>query len=127
MLKQLDKYENLHILLWLVKDTCWVMDWHTGGIFMIAPTVLVALHIAWLSRDNKADLFHNTAVCFWIFANTTWMAGEFYYNDSWRPAAATFFILGLIVLAIYYLFILPTARREELNDANNKMQNDANP
>ncbi|MFM2190236.1 MAG: hypothetical protein RL491_622, partial [Bacteroidota bacterium] len=21
------QYENLHIFLWLVKDTCWIMDW----------------------------------------------------------------------------------------------------
>ena len=26
-LKKIRGYENLHILLWLLKDTCWVMLW----------------------------------------------------------------------------------------------------
>ena len=33
--------ENAHILLWLIKDFCWAMEWKTGGVIMIFPTVSV--------------------------------------------------------------------------------------
>jgi hypothetical protein len=38
-------------------------------------------------------------------ANTTWMIGEFYFDDSLRPVATIFFIIGLLVLIVYYGFI----------------------
>ncbi|MFM9007686.1 MAG: hypothetical protein ACKORE_03805 [Bacteroidota bacterium] len=28
-------YENFHIVLWLLKDTCWVSDFKTAGLIMI--------------------------------------------------------------------------------------------
>ena len=73
MFKNIREYENLHIALWLLKDTCWVLLWKTGGMFMIIPTLAVAIHIAYRSRKNISDLFHNIAVCLWISANATWM------------------------------------------------------
>lgn len=107
MFKDLRKYENLHIALWLLKDTCWVMDWKFAGMVMIVPTVLVAVHIAWRSRKNMADLFHNIAVCSWICANGTWMTGEFFFDDATRPIATIFFAIGLLVITVYYIFVLP--------------------
>ncbi len=104
MFKNIREYENLHIALWLLKDTCWVMLWKTGGMIMIVPTLAVAIHIAYRSRKNIHDLFHNIAICLWICANATWMIGEFYYEDSFRNYAMVFFTLGLIVVASYYTF-----------------------
>jgi len=100
------EYENLHILMWLLKDTCWVMLWKEAGMIMIVPTIAVAIHITWLRRKIKSDLFHNLAVCFWISANSIWMIGEFFLDDTLRPIATMFFVTGLITVTIYYLLAL---------------------
>lgn len=94
--------ENLHIVLWLIKDTCWALEYRTGGIFMIFPTVFVAFYILWKSRFVRGEAFHNAAVCIWIIANSLWMLGEFFDYDA-RPIAVALFATGLAVLAFYYL------------------------
>lgn len=96
------RFENLHIVLWLLKDSCWVMDFHLGGMIMIVPTLTVAFYITWISRYSLSELFHNIAVCCWIIANSIWMTGEFFYNDTLRGPASVFFVLGLIAVFIYY-------------------------
>lgn len=95
--------ENAHILLWLIKDTCWAMEWKQAGIGMIFPTLSVALYILWKSKKVRAELFHNIAVVLWISANSVWMIGEFYEHE-FRPYSAGLFIAGLSVLAVYYAF-----------------------
>jgi hypothetical protein len=102
--------ENAHILLWLIKDSCWAMEWKQGGIFMIFPTLTVALYILWKSRSIRAELYHNIAVVFWISANSIWMIGEF-TEQEYRPYAVVLFTIGLSVLAIYYAFFFKKDRR----------------
>jgi len=63
MFKNIRQYENLHIAFWLTKDRCWFMSFKVLGILMIIPTLFVAVHIAYKSRKNISDLFHNIAVC----------------------------------------------------------------
>jgi hypothetical protein len=109
-------YENLHILLWLIKDTCWIMLWQIGGLIMIVPTIGVALHITWIRRHIKSDLFHNLAVCFWISGNSIWMIGEFFYDDGLRPQAVIFFGIGLLMMVYYYLFASKQLKTEKEAD-----------
>lgn len=73
---------------------------------MITPTLALAIYITFKSRQDKVELAHNLAVCFWIAANSTWMIGEFYYDDTFRPAAIVFFILGLSLMLFYYVPVL---------------------
>ena len=113
MLKNIRQYENLHIAFWLIKDSCWVTSFRTLGMLMIIPTLYVAIDIAYRSRKNTADLFHNIAVCLWISANATWMTGEFFFKDTLRPYATVFFALGLIVVAVYYIVYFPKLKNEE--------------
>ncbi len=101
-IKKIRGYENMHIVMWLLKDTCWVMDWHVVGMIMVVPTIALAFFITWKSRSEKAELFHNLAVSSWIIANSTWMTGEFFYNDTTRPYAAVFFALGFVFIIWYY-------------------------
>jgi hypothetical protein len=101
-MKKLRKFENFHILLWLLKDTCWVMTWRTMGMIMIAPTVLLAFFITWKFRSLRSELYHNLAVCSWLVANSVWMTGEFFYNDTTRHAASVFFALGFVFIGWYY-------------------------
>ena len=95
--------ENLHILLWLIKDTCWVQDYRVLGVSMILPTISVAVFLTVRTRKVREEFIHNLAVVFWLCANSVWMIGEFFYNDSTRPYALVFFGLGLITLAVHYL------------------------
>lgn len=103
---KLRKVENLHILFWLVKDTCWCLLSETVGMIMIIPTVLVAIWIAIRTRKQPSEFAHNLAVLFWICANSIWMIGEFRYGDGTRPYALIFFSAGLLTLAIFYSSIL---------------------
>jgi hypothetical protein len=107
MFKNIRQYENLHVTLWLLKDCCWVLGWKIAGVAMILPTIFIAVYIAWRSRSEPADLFHNLAVVLWICANSTWMLGEFFCDDCTRPFAICFFVSGLLVVSFYYLVILP--------------------
>ena len=103
--------ENLHIVLWLLKDLCWVMDLHLAGVIMIVPTVGMALYITWLCRRDLGELLHCISVVLWILANGTWMIGEFFYNDGTRPIAIVFFVAGLLTVSWYYTVMLPRRRR----------------
>lgn len=104
--------ENAHIFLWLIKDLCWSLEFKTGGVFMIIPTVTVAFYITWKSREVRSELFHNIAVCCWILANSTWMIGEFTDHEA-RPYAAALFALGLSVIVVYYALFFAKDRRAE--------------
>jgi hypothetical protein len=107
-IQKIRKQENLHILLWLIKDTCWVTGFKIGGMVLILPTLIVAIAITWRWRHLRAELFHNTAVCFWLGANITWMIGEFYFDDTTRPIAIVFFAFGLFAIAYYHISNLIT-------------------
>jgi hypothetical protein len=106
-------YENFHIVLWLLKDTCWVSDYKTAGLIMIVPTIVVALHITWLHRKSAAELSHNLAIVCWICANSVWMIGEFFFDDTLRPAAMVFFAMGLLMVAYYYGIVWPFRRKDD--------------
>lgn len=97
------KFENYHIVLWLVKDLCWAMEFKTVGVIMIAPTIALAIYIAYRSFENKFEFMHNLAVCFWITANATWMTGEFFdFADPARSVAAVCFVIGIILILFAY-------------------------
>lgn len=116
MLKNIREYENLHILLWLIKDTCWILDWQYAGMVMIIPTILAAIHIAWRWRRDATEFFHSLAICLWISANGIWMTGEFFFDDTFRPYAIPFFVLGLLSVGVHYLYLAP--RRAMQNRRN---------
>ncbi|NDC40571.1 MAG: hypothetical protein EBZ77_03330 [Chitinophagia bacterium] len=104
--------ENGHIFLWLLKDTCWAMEFKVGGLVMIVPTIAVAIYILWRSRGHRQDFFHNIAVCLWITGNSVWMTGEF-FKQEWRGAATIIFIVGLAIMGFYYLFYFKKDRMRE--------------
>jgi hypothetical protein len=113
------KTENLHILFWLVKDLSWAMLWKPIGIFMIGPTLGVALLITWQTRKIKSELFHNLAVTFWICANAMWMLLEFSgLDDHYRKYTSIPFGIGLFFILSYYLVILPREKKRERQNQN---------
>lgn len=114
------RIENLHILLWLLKDTCWALNLEYPAMFMIIPTLAVALLITYQTRKITSEFCHNLAIDFWITANCTWMVGEFYGWDAnligpygLREFSLIPFTLGLITLGYYYLFL---ARKKDFQE-----------
>jgi hypothetical protein len=114
------KMENMHIVFWLLKDVSWCMVWKVLGIAMIAPTLAIAIIIAWRTRDIKSELAHNLAITFWISANAYWMISEFFHFDAlpvWhqfegKHLAIIPFLIGICILANYYLFQKPRENRQ---------------
>ncbi len=72
---------------------------------MVLPTILVALHLAWKTRNNKRLFLPNIAVCLWICANATWMLGEFFLFHFETPALL-FFIAGVLAIAFFFFYRL---------------------
>jgi hypothetical protein len=116
MEQKVRKSENLHIVLWLLKDLCWVADWKLAGTIMIVPTISVAVYITIIARSSYSELMHNLAVVCWICANSIWMVGEFYFNDGTRPPAMIFFGLGLLIVGYYYTALLVKKRSGKQHD-----------
>jgi hypothetical protein len=53
---------------------------------------------------------HNLAICMWICANSTWMIGEFYFDDTTRELSVLFFVVGLLSMLYYYFMELLNGR-----------------
>jgi hypothetical protein len=114
------RVENLHILLWLIKDACWAINLKIPALVMIVPTLFVALAITWQTRQITSELLHNLAIDFWITANCTWMIGEFTGWDTnlvgkygLREFSLIPFGIGLLILGYYYLFYMHRRDFEE--------------
>ena len=114
------KVENLHILLWLLKDICWALNLKYPALVMIIPTLTVAILITYQTRKVTSELMHNLAIDFWITANCTWMIGEFFQWDQnligpygLREFSIIPFGIGLLILAYYYLYFMHRPDFEE--------------
>lgn len=100
---RLRKFENLHILLWLIKDLFWLTEFKLLGVIMILPTFIAAVWLTYHSRNERVELLHNIAVTLWIIVNGNWMIAEFYFDDVNKMYSAPIFVIGLVVLAIHYI------------------------
>lgn len=117
LLDSVRKFENLHIVLWLLKDVCWASDFKIFGVIMIAPTLALALYLTWRFRSVRTELLTNAAICAWISANSIWMTGEFFFEDSLRPFAIAFFIVGFGFIGAEYGAQLLSRKAPALDDA----------
>ena len=109
------KMENLHIVFWLFKDISWCMIWRPLGIAMIFPTLIIAIVIAWRTRQYMSERCHNIAITVWIVANSYWMISEFFHFDTlvvygnitYKYLSIIPFSIGILLLAYYYLIWKP--------------------
>jgi len=116
------KMENMHIIFWLLKDVSWCMIWKPLGIAMIFPTLIIAIIIAWRTRELASELAHNLAIIFWITANAYWMISEFFgfdqvrllYGIEGKYVATIPFSIGVLILAYYYIFQKPKETKQTL-------------
>jgi hypothetical protein len=98
--REIRHFENLHILLWLVKDSCWMLELKWIGTLAFFPTIFMAIFICVRSYPIKLDFIANLAVTSWILANASWMFFDFY---QWplKPLALGFFSIGLLIISYY--------------------------
>ncbi|MCC6371919.1 MAG: hypothetical protein IT236_13025 [Bacteroidia bacterium] len=101
LLDKVKKFENLHIVFWLIKDTCWMLEVKWLGALMVLPTIGVAFYII-LQTFKTREVYVNLAILFWISANSFWMCMEFFNNNHYKNFAAIPFALGFIFVGIYY-------------------------
>jgi hypothetical protein len=109
------KMENLHIVFWLLKDISWCMIWRPLGIAMIFPTLIIAIVIAFRTRQYMSEVCHNVAIVVWITANSYWMISEFLHFDTsilfgtytYKHLAIIPFMIGILILSYYYLWWRP--------------------
>ncbi len=97
------RFDNIHILLWLIKDTCWMLEWRLLGTVMIVPTLGVAIYMTVRSAAEDV-VWINLAVSFWITANAYWMLCEFFDREAYKDYAGLPFGLGLVSVGIFYLY-----------------------
>jgi hypothetical protein len=110
----LRKKENLHVVFWLIKDFAWLANYKMLGMGMALPTILLSFWLTYKSRFSRMDFFHNLAVSFWITGNSIWMTGEFYFNDGIREWVKPLFLLGMAIIAYYYLSDYLIKKRKDI-------------
>jgi hypothetical protein len=116
-MKPIRHYENLHIPLWLLKDTCWMLEWKALGVAMIVPTLGVAIAIVVKTfRQKDAEVWINLAICFWIAANAYWMCCEFFGHVELKDYAGYPFLAGFICVSWFYGKIFFEKKRTTLKD-----------
>jgi hypothetical protein len=102
------RMENLHIVFWIFKDIGWCMGFSLLGITMIVPTIIISIIIAWRTRQIVSELCHNLAI-------TVWMCTEFFGVDhveigngfTVKHLAMIPFLIGMLILAYYYIWYKP--------------------
>lgn len=100
-MKDIHKSENLHIIFWLAKDVCWIMEWQILGIIMIVPTVLMAVYIA-VKTKHENVYYINLAILAWITANAYWMICELTDHLHLKDYAMIGFLLGFVFSGIFF-------------------------
>lgn len=101
LIDKIKKYENFHIVLWLLKDTCWMLELRWLGASIMVPTLLFAFYI--VNKTSKsADFYINLAIFFWIFANSFWMMTEFFFQNQFKYFSIIPFSLGFVFVAVFY-------------------------
>jgi hypothetical protein len=101
LLDKIRKFESMHIVFWLVKDTCWMLELRWLGAVMIVPAIYLAVYIT-VKTWNTKDVYLNAAIFFWITANSFWMMMEFFNDSQLKDLATIPFVIGLFFVALFY-------------------------
>lgn len=110
ILNRIRHYEYLHIVFWLVKDSCWMLGLKVLGSIMIIPTIGLAILIVYHTRNTK-DVFINLAIMCWISANSFWMFVEFFNHLEFKFWASIPFAFGFIFVSVFYYKTMTKKKR----------------
>ncbi len=99
-LKMIKLFEKLHIPLWIVKDTFWMLGLGWYSLAFALPTIILSIVLVWFKRGNEKLM--ELMMGFWLTANTLWMCHEQFHTDT-QTMALAMFLCGLIVFPFYLL------------------------
>lgn len=96
------KFENIHIVFWLLKDISWMLELKLLGAIMIAPTLFLCV---WIIKQTfkTTEVYINLAVLCWISANSFWMLMEFFNRSLYKNYAAIPFGLGFFFVIVFFI------------------------
>jgi hypothetical protein len=100
-LDKIRKFESMHVVFWLIKDTCWMLEFKWLGAIMMFPTLFLAVYLIYKTLHTK-DVYINAAIFFWILANSFWMMMEFFNNNHYKYYSAIPFALGFVFVGLFY-------------------------
>jgi hypothetical protein len=109
-MSKIRKVENLHIVFWLIKDSCWMFELKWLGVLMIIPTLMIAIYIIHETKKSK-ELYINLAILFWIIANSLWMYTEFFDYKEYKLYASIPFFMGFVFVGTYFINIFSLSKR----------------
>ncbi len=101
LLQKIRKYENLHIVFWLIKDTCWMLELKWLGAIMMVPTLFLAGYLI-VKTLHTPNAFLSAAILFWITANSYWMMMEFFNDNHYKNFASIPFAIGFVMVGLFY-------------------------
>jgi len=97
--------ESAPIILNLVKDSGWCNAWGMVSIVTVIPVLSFQVYECWRSRkDGTYKVLQNIVATLAVAANGTWMIGDLYFHDHFRPYVKWIFNLGFVFLGIYAFF-----------------------
>jgi hypothetical protein len=112
LIDRIRQFESMHIIFWLIKDSCWMLELKATGTLMIIPTFSLAVYLMYRTYKTL-DFYLNTAIFFWISANSFWMLMEFFNKNLLKGYALIPFIFGIITVMLFYFKQLDKKSREE--------------
>ncbi len=112
LIDKIRKLENIHIVFWLIKDMCWMLELKLLGALMIIPTLSLCVWIV-LKTKQTNDIFVNLAVLCWISANSFWMLMEFFNHNIYKNYATIPFGFGFLFVGVFFI--------KNINNENEKI------
>lgn len=100
--RTLRNMENIHVPLWLIKDTFWMLGWKWMATLMIVPTIGMAIFIV-MKTWRRREVYINLAICCWVSANAWWMSCEFFDMRAYRNISMMPFVAGMALVVYYYI------------------------
>lgn len=107
------KIENLYVVCWLMKDMCWMLAFKYLALFMILPTILLAVYVLVLSKKSMINLSVNISMICWIAANSAWMIHDFYMIIP-IEVSKVLFSTGIVTMLMYIwlVFVQPKLNKQ---------------
>jgi hypothetical protein len=82
--------QELHVILWLLKDIFWCLKLNVLATFMVFPTAFLTIFLLVKEKDKR---LLNLTLFSWVLMNITWMLHEIHDTPEWP--IKVFMLLGV--------------------------------
>ncbi|MFN0203897.1 MAG: hypothetical protein ACKVTZ_20420 [Bacteroidia bacterium] len=97
------KFDGFHLLLWLIKDTLWVMGFKNATLFMVFPTLTYTFYLLYKNYQDKDFFILYLAILCWLLGNSAWIINDFWLQNQYDKVCYVFFFLGIAVSIFHIL------------------------